>query len=98
MSQDFTKRNKNYNTLNQFNNFLDTIMNSGSNPSIKPINYNKLKGLIINTVHGVKGGEFPIVFIPYQRSGSFPLNYRSNKLINKPPDKWLKYNQSSSIS
>ena len=98
MSQDFTKRNKNYNTLNQFNRFLDTIMNSGSNPSIKPINYNNLKGLIINTVHGVKGGEFPIVFIPYQRSGSFPLNYRSNKLINKPLDKWLKYNQSSSIS
>jgi DNA helicase II / ATP-dependent DNA helicase PcrA len=98
MSQDFTKRNKRSNTLSHFNKYLDAIMNSGSNPSVKPINYKNLKGLLINTVHGVKGGEFPIVFLPYQRSGSFPLNYRSNKFISKPPDSWLKYSQSSSIS
>ncbi len=97
-SQDFTKRNKSNGTLLSFNKYLDAIMSSGSNPSVKPSGFKNLKGLVINTVHGVKGGEFPIVFLPYQRSGSFPLNYRSNKFINKPPDEWLHYSQNSSIT
>ena len=39
----------------------------------------------------MKGAEFPIVFLPFHRSASFPLNFRSEKLISKPPPEWLPY-------
>ena len=45
----------------------------------------------INTVHGVKGGEYEIVFLPFQRSASFPLNFKSEKKIKNPPDILLNY-------
>jgi DNA helicase-2/ATP-dependent DNA helicase PcrA len=46
----------------------------------------------------VKGGEFPIVFLPFLRSSSFPLSFRKQKIINKPPDDWLKYIQATDLT
>jgi superfamily I DNA/RNA helicase len=40
-------------------------MNTGGLPSILPTNLKKRNGVIVNTIHGVKGGEFPIVFLPF---------------------------------
>ena len=46
-------------------------MKSGSTSSLKPSKTYNLKGISIKTVHSVKGGKFDVVFLPYQRSGSF---------------------------
>tara|TARA_B100000214_G_scaffold272453_1_gene202677 strand:- start:1163 stop:2410 length:1248 start_codon:yes stop_codon:yes gene_type:complete len=46
----------------------------------------------------VKGAEFPVVFIPFNRSASFPLSFRSEKYINKPPMQWLPYKYNSNLS
>ena len=46
----------------------------------------------------MKGAEFPIVFIPFLRSASFPLNFRSIKRVNKPPDDWLNYAQNTDLT
>ena len=54
--------------------------------------------MIVNTIHGVKGAEFPIVFIPFLRSASFPLNFRTTKRINRPPDSWLNYSQNIDLT
>ena len=97
-SQDFTKRNRKNDNLRSFNRYLEAIMKSGGLPGLKPQSYREQDGVIVNTVHGVKGAEFPIVFIPFLRSASFPLNFRSVKRINKPPDDWLNYAQNTDLT
>ena len=97
-SQDFTKRNRKNDNLRSFNKYLEAIIRSGGLPGLKPQSYRDQDGIIVNTVHGVKGAEFPIVFIPFLRSASFPLNFRSIKRINKPPDDWLNYAQNTDLT
>ena len=97
-SQDFTKRNRKNDNLRSFNRYLEAIMRSGGLPGLKPQSYREQDGVIVNTVHGVKGAEFPIVFIPFLRSASFPLNFRSVKRVNKPPDDWLNYAQNTDLT
>ena len=97
-AQDFTRRNKRNHSLFAFNVYLEAMMRTGKLPSIKPPTYRHLEGVLVNTVHGVKGGEFPVVFLPFQRSGSFPLNYRSEKRISRPPDDWLAYAEKTDLT
>ena len=97
-SQDFTKRNNNNFSLKAFNLYLEAVMRTGGLPSIPPPSYRARTGVNVNTIHGVKGGEFPIVFLPFLRSASFPLNYRTEKIISKPPDDWLKYDQNNDLT
>jgi len=97
-SQDFTKRNKKNTSLKAFNLYLEAIMRTAGLPSIPPPVFKKRQGVLVNTIHGVKGGEFPIVFLPFLRSASFPLNYRTEKIISKPPDSWLKYSQNTDLT
>ncbi len=97
-AQDFTRRNKNNHSIIAFNIYLEAIMRSGGLPHIKPESYRPQDGVIVNTVHSVKGAEFPIVFIPFLRSASFPLNFRTSKRINRPPDNWLQYVQDIDIT
>ena len=97
-AQDFTRRNKKNHSISAFNVYLEAIMRSGGLPHIKPESYRPQDGVIVNTVHGVKGAEFPIVFVPFLRSASFPLNFRTSKRINRPPDIWLQYEQDADIS
>ena len=97
-SQDFTRRNRKNDNLRSFNKYLEAIMRSGGLPGLKPHSYREQDGVIVNTVHGVKGAEFPIVFIPFLRSASFPLNFRSIKRVNKPPDDWLNYAQNTDLT
>ena len=97
-AQDFTRRNKKNHSIVAFNIYLEAIMRSGGLPSIKPESYRSQDGVIVNTIHGVKGAEFPIVFIPFLRSASFPLNFRTTKRINRPPDSWLNYSQNIDLT
>jgi DNA helicase-2/ATP-dependent DNA helicase PcrA len=97
-AQNFTRRNKSNHSLFSFNIYLEAMMTSGKLPSIKPSTYRHLEGVIVNTVHGVKGAEFPVVLLPFQRSGSFPLNFRSTKRISRPPDEWLAYAEKTDLT
>ena len=72
-AQDFTRRNKQNHSLNAFNIYLEAVMRSGGLPSIIPASYRAQEGVIVNTVHGVKGSEFPIVFMPFQRLSLIPI-------------------------
>jgi len=94
-AQNFSHRNPKNHGLAAFNLYIEAIMVSGGLQTIVPDEYKKLNGIRVSTVHSVKGGEFPIVFLPFQRSGSFPLNFRSNVMISRPPDEWLAYEQSA---
>ena len=90
-SQSFSLRNKKKNHINAFNKYLEVVIQSGGLPSLMPKPYNEYQCVNVHTIHSVKGAEFPIVFLPFHRSASFPLNFRSEKLISKPPPEWLPY-------
>ena len=90
-AQSFSLRNKKKNNIKAFNKYLEVVIQSGGLPSLLPKPYKEYQCVNVNTIHSVKGAEFPIVFLPFHRSASFPLNYRSEKLISKPPSEWLPY-------
>ncbi len=90
-AQEFSRRNPGENSLRNFNVFMEALMASGKIRAFFSEGISAFNAVTVQTIHGVKGGEFPIVFIPYNRSASFPLNYRSEKKINHPPDEWLDY-------
>ena len=83
--------NKKNDNIFRFNRFLEDVISSGGLPSLEPAINKDYDAVTINTVHGVKGGEYEIVFLPFQRSASFPLNYKSEKKIKNPPDILLNY-------
>ena len=97
-AQNFTRRNKLNDSLTAFNIYLVAVIRSGGLPSLTPLVYRDPVGVIINTVHGVKGAEFPVVFLPFQRSASFPLNFTAEKHISRPPDYWLRYAQTTDLT
>ncbi len=90
-SMDFTRRHRENNTLHHFANYIATLQYAQTvapkTPSIK----RKKPAVYIQTIHGAKGAEFPVVIIPFNRSQSFPLSYRPNVLLDRPPAQWLKY-------
>ena len=97
-SQDFSRRNPGKNNLRNFNIFCEALMASGKELAIFPKNDKKYNNIVVNTIHGVKGSEFPVVFMPYNRSGSFPLNFKTEKIISQPPEDWLSYIKNTSLS
>ena len=82
----------------RFNKFIENVMTSGGLPPLEPEKDQDYTAVTINTVHGVKGGEFDIVFLPFQRSASFPLNFKSEKRIKNPPDILLNYNNYTELT
>ena len=90
-AQSFSPRNKKKNNIYSFNKYIEVVLQSGGLRSISPKPYNKYQCVNVHTIHSVKGGEFPIVFVPFHRSASFPLNFRSEKFISRPPPEWLPY-------
>ena len=90
--------NKKKDNLYAFNTYIEAIMSSGGLPSISPLIARKTDFITVNTVHGVKGGEFNVVFLPFQRTSSFPLNYRSEKKIKNPPDIILNYSNHTELT
>ena len=97
-AQNFSRRNPKDHGLSGFNIYVEAVMISGGLKTIIPKEYKQLNGVRVSTIHSVKGGEYPIVFLPFLRSGSFPLNFRSRVMVSRPPDEWLSYEKSSHIT
>ena len=91
MIQDYVSSNSKKNSLKHFNSYIDSLMTISKDRAKYPDQINKSFGVTIDTIHGSKGKEYPIVFIPYNRSGSFPLNFTSKKILNRPPQEWMRY-------
>lgn len=97
-AQDFSKRNPEDHGIDAFNVYVEAVMISGGLRTIIPEEYSQLNGVRVSTIHSVKGGEFPIVFLPFLRSASFPLNFRKSTMISRPPDEWLAYEKATQIT
>ncbi len=84
---------KNYNPddLKNFIYFMDIQWEINDEP-LEPIKeLTHLPAVRIMTVHGAKGMEFKHVFIPFLRSGSFPLNFRRMSLVDRLPVSWQRW-------
>ena len=90
-AQDFIARHRAANSLSAFVNYMNILHDSNGVQTIYPQEIFASPTVTISTVHGAKGAEYPVVFIPYNRAGSFPLNYQKNNFISHPPDDWQEY-------
>lgn len=97
-SQNFSKSHEEDPSLKAFVKYMDTLQNAGSMQTIYPVFSHRRGGVLVQTIHGVKGAEFPIVFIPHNQAGSFPLNFNTGKLLTGPPDSWLPYHNATTLS
>ena len=84
--------------LKRFNVYLDSIMSTDNWPAEFPPSTAGDNAVRLQTIHAVKGGEFPVVFIPFNRSGSFPLSFRGGSMISTPPANWMRYARNSNIT
>jgi len=90
-AQDFSSGRPNERGLRGFNLYLETMLTAGNWAAEQPPADGSVNAVTVQTVHGAKGAEFPVVFIPFNRSQSFPLSYRTELFISRPPDAWLRY-------
>ncbi|SVB80927.1 uncharacterized protein METZ01_LOCUS233781, partial [marine metagenome] len=97
-AQQFSSRDKENRGLREFNLYLETLMEIGGISVKYPEDNRKPDTITISTIHGVKGGEFSIVFIPFNRSASFPTNFKKDPVISKPPDEWMQYTSHTNLS
>lgn len=97
-AQSFTKGHEEDPSLRAFTYYMDTLQNAASVQTQYPVLNHHRSGILVQTIHGVKGGEFPVVFLPYNQTGSFPLNYRPSANIDQPPDVWLAYSQTNNLT
>ena len=97
-AQQFSSRDKENRGLREFNLYLETLMETGGISVQYPEDNRKSDTITISTIHGVKGGEFSIVFVPFNRSASFPTNFKNDPVISKPPDEWMQYTSHTNLS
>jgi len=84
-AQTFSRRYRDHNRLHDFVEYMDILQPSGTIPTHYPSNQESRTAILVQTIHGVKGGEFPVVIIPFNRTGSFPLNYKPSPYLDVPP-------------
>ncbi|MEE9574215.1 MAG: ATP-dependent DNA helicase [Candidatus Neomarinimicrobiota bacterium] len=94
----FTARHKNDNSLRSFVYYMNVLQESNGIQTIYPTEKHNSQTVLVSTIHGVKGGEYPIIFMPFNRSASFPLNFKKSDLIERPPEKWLSSFAESQLS
>ncbi|NOZ03072.1 MAG: ATP-dependent helicase [FCB group bacterium] len=97
-AMDFTRRHREHNTLHQFANYIATLQYTQTVAPKLPVIKRKKPAVFVETVHGAKGAEFPVVIIPFNRSQSFPLSYRPSVMLDRPPVQWLKYIHATELS
>ncbi|MFQ6674046.1 MAG: ATP-dependent helicase, partial [Fidelibacterota bacterium] len=75
-------------TLDRWLKYMDVLALDASLPAFQPEFHDSSAAVQVMTIHKSKGLEFPIVMIPFLRSGSFPLNYVPVSQIDSLPEGW----------
>ncbi len=96
-AQSFVNTHADSPSLFMFMQYIQTLQQSGNISTVYPESPSR-PAVLVQTIHGVKGAEFPVVFVPFNQTGSFPLNYKRSVLVDRPPDDWLVYSQESDLT
>lgn len=75
-------------TLDRWLEYMSVLVLDGSRPAVQPEFHDSSIAVQVMTVHKSKGLQFPVVIIPFLRSGSFPVNYRPSSVIDRLPEEW----------
>ena len=82
-AQEFSRDRENERGLHRFNLYLESMMTAGNRPAHLPPSVNS-NAVTVQTIHGAKGGEFPVVFVPFNRSGSFSSLFQAGSTGDPP--------------
>ena len=85
-------------TLKTWLQYMNILQRNMNIEAAQPEEYNKNAAVQILTVHQSKGSEFPIVIIPFLRSGSFPIRLNKPKIINELPQTWKNWSTEDPLS
>jgi len=76
--KNFVRASDNPNIMNFYDN-IKLLMEAGENPSLNQVDID-INAVTISTVHGAKGLEWPLVFLPSLSDDRFPARHRSDSL------------------
>ena len=96
-AQSFVNTHTETRSLYSFMQYIHTLQQSGNIKTAYPEMPSR-PAVLVQTIHGVKGAEFPVVFIPFNQTGSFPLNFKTSSIVDRPPDEWLDYSKESELT
>jgi len=69
--------------------YMDILALDNALQAIQPDQEDFGSAVKVMTIHQSKGLEFPIVMIPFLRSGSFPRGYRKSSQADSLPETWF---------
>ncbi len=78
-------------TVDRWLRYMSVLALQGNRHAIQPEFHDTSIATQVMTVHGSKGLQFPVVIIPFLRSGSFPINYSPSGSIDRLPDEWYNW-------
>lgn len=94
-AQDFALHFPEGNSLRRFIDYINTLALTNAIPAVEPTRPRTPAAVAVMTVHRAKGLEYPVVIVPYNQSGRFPLNFRPSRMLDSPPAAWLPAKEST---
>ncbi|MBT3300452.1 MAG: ATP-dependent helicase [Candidatus Marinimicrobia bacterium] len=90
LADQFSQQDKHY-SVQDFMQYMEILSSDGKYPAIQPSMQKHSGAIKVMTIHKSKGLEFPIVFVPFLRSGSFPSTFKKASQITTLPEPWYQW-------
>ena len=85
-------------SLKSWLHYMNILQRNMNIEAAQPKEYNNNAAIQMLTVHQSKGSEFPVVIIPFLRSGSFPIRLNKSKSLDELPITWKNWSTEEPFS
>ena len=85
-------------SLKSWLHYMNILQKNMNIEAAQPKEYNNNAAVQMLTVHQSKGSEFPVVIIPFLRSGSFPIRLNKSKSLDELPITWKNWSTEEPFS
>ena len=97
IGESFSSREKDK-SLKAWLKYMGVLALDNALQAIQPNQEDFVSAVKVMTIHQSKGLEFPIVMIPFLRSGSFPRGYRKSSQTDSLPETWFHWKPPEGIT
>ena len=97
LADQFSNQDKTH-SVQDFMRYIEILSSDGKYPAVEPSLQKPSGAVQVMTIHKSKGLEFPIVFVPFLRSGSFPATFRRSNQITALPEPWYQWEKPEGLT
>jgi len=97
LADQFSNQDKTH-SIQDFMQYIEILSSDGKYPAVEPSLQKSSGAVQVMTIHKSKGLEFPIVMVPFLRSGSFPAIFRKSSQITALPEPWYQWDKPDGLT